>query len=225
VFDYGSIVFFNMGVTERDAVLELASSLCEAPIASKDRNTDDYRVVVRPELEHWAQFEADHTVLQKLDLNNIGVIGTVLAQTVALEHYEKRVDNMIEIFSKLNKSTEEKGQMDIKKDRLFKLVARNNNTLTFVSTRMKIMARSDTAWQYAQYDRVLQHLRKDFELTGRFEHLDYKLDLIQTQAKFYLDIIQNQKSDTLEWTIIVLIAIEICVSLYDISLTLAGSHS
>ena len=33
-------------------------------------------------------------------------------------------------------ATEEKGQMDIKKDRLFKLVARNNNTLTFVSTRM-----------------------------------------------------------------------------------------
>ena len=86
------------------------------------------------------------------------------------------------------------------------------------------MARSETAWQYAQYDQVLQHLRKDFELQRRFEHLDYKLDLIQTQAKFYLDIIQNQKSDTLEWTIIILIAIEICVSLYDISLTLSG-HS
>ena len=195
-----------------------------APIAAEDRNTDDYRVVVRPELNHWAQFEVDHTVLQRLDLNNIGVIGTVLAQTVALEHYERRVDNMIEIFSGLNKATEEMGQLDIKKDRLFKLVARNNNTLTFVSTRMKIMARSETAWQYAQYDQVLQHLRRDFELQRRFEHLDYKLDLIQTQAKFYLDIIQNQKSDTLEWTIIILIAIEICVSLYDISLTLSSHH-
>ena len=35
---------------------------------------------------------------------HVGVIGTVLAQTVALEHYERRVDNMIEIFSGLNKA-------------------------------------------------------------------------------------------------------------------------
>lgn len=34
--------------------------------------------------------------------------------------------------------------------------------------------------------------------------------------KFFLEIQQNQKSDTLEWIIILLITGEICVSLYDI---------
>ena len=58
-------------------------------------------------------------------------------------------------------------------------------------------------------------LRADFELEERFDHLDYKLNLIQTQSKFYLEILQNRKSDTLEWIIIVLISMEICVSLYD----------
>ena len=217
VFDYGGVVFFNMPSKEREEVLALVSSFCESPIPSAERNTDDYRIIVRPELEHWAKFEADHTVLKQLDVNTIGIVGTVLAQSVALDHYEQRVDAMIEVFSDLNASTEKRGKLDIKKNKLFELVARNNNTLTFVSTRMKIMSRSETAWQYPQYDEVLQHLRKDFELNQRFEHLDYKLELIQTQAKFYLDIIQNQKSDLLEWTIIILIAIEICVSLYDMS--------
>ena len=122
------------------------------------------------------------------------VIGTVLAQTVALEHHEIKVDNMIEIFSGLNKSTEETGEMDISKARLFKLVAENNNTLTELVTRMRLLGRSDTAWQYAQYDAVWNGLRKDFELEDRFDHLDYKLNLIQTQVKFYLEILQNRKS-------------------------------
>ena len=67
------------------------------------------------------------------------------------------------------------------------------------------------------YRAVMEHLRREFDLIKRFENFDWKLDTIQQQAKFYLDIIQNQKSDFLEWTIIILIAIEICVSLYDMS--------
>ena len=215
VYKYGSAVFFNMGRREREECLKLVRSFAKAPLAVPC--TDDYRVMVRPGLEPWAQFEADHVVLKRLDLNNVSVIGTVLAQTVALEHHEIKVDNMIEIFSGLNKSTEETGEMDISKARLFKLVAENNNTLTELVTRMRLLGRSDTAWQYAQYDAVWNGLRKDFELEDRFDHLDYKLNLIQTQVKFYLEILQNRKSDTLEWIIIVLISMEILVSLYDMS--------
>ena len=213
VYKYGSVVFFNMGRRERDECLKLARSFTKTPIALPC--TDDYRVMVRPGMEGWAEFAADHVVLKRLDLNNISVIGTVLAQTVALEYHELKVDNMIEIFSGLNKTTEETGEMDISKARLFKLVAENNNTLTELVTRMRLLGRSDTAWQYSQYDKVWSGLRADFELEERFDHLDYKLNLIQTQSKFYLEILQNRKSDTLEWIIIVLISMEICVSLYD----------
>ena len=195
--------------------MKLVRSFCPKPLPVPC--TDDYRVMVRPGLEPWALFEADHVVLKRLDLNNISVIGTVLAQTVALEHHELKVDNMIEIFSGLNKTTYETGEMDISKNKLFKLVAENNNTLTELVTRMRLLGRSDTAWQYAQYDKVWNGLRKDFELEDRFDHLDYKLNLIQTQVKFYLEILQNRKSDTLEWIIILLISMEICVSLYDMS--------
>ena len=215
VYKYGSAVFFNMGRREREECLKLVRSFAKAPLAVPC--TDDYRVMVRPGLEPWAQFEADHVVLKRLDLNNVSVIGTVLAQTVALEHHEIKVDSMIEIFSGLNKTTEETGEMDISKAKLFKLVAENNNTLTELVTRMRLLGRSDTAWQYAQYDAVWNGLRKDFELEDRFDHLDYKLNLIQTQVKFYLEILQNRKSDTLEWIIIVLISMEILVSLYDMS--------
>jgi len=215
VFKFGSVVFYNMGLREREECLKLARSFTSTPLAVP--MTDDYRVAVRPTLADWASLENDHIVLKRMDINNISVISSVLAQTVALEHYEQKVDGMVEIFSKLNKSTELTGDLNISKKRLFSLVAENNNTLTELITKLGLLGRSDTAWQYAQYNMVWEGLRQDFELEDRFQDLDYKLNLIQTQVKFYLEILQNRKSDALEWIIIVLISLEICVSLYDMS--------
>lgn len=42
-----------------------------------------------------------------------------------------------------------------------------------------------------------------------------QFDLIQDNLKYFLEIIQNKKSDFLEYMIVVLIAAEICVSLFD----------
>ena len=215
VFKFGSVVFYNMGFKEREECLKLARTFTSTPLTVP--MTDDYRVVVRPTLSDWASLESDHIVLKRMDINNISVISSVLAQTVALEHYEQKVDGMVEIFSKLNKSTELTGDLNISKKRLFSLVAENNNTLTELITKLGLLGRSDTAWQYAQYNIVWEGLRQDFELEDRFQDLDYKLNLIQTQVKFYLEILQNRKSDALEWIIIVLISLEICVSLYDMS--------
>ena len=215
VFKFGSVVFYNVGAQEREECLELTRNFVESPLAYPMK--EDYLVKVSPRLDEWAKLESDHIVLKRLDVNNISVISAVLAQTVALEHYEHKVDAMVEIFSKLNKSTELTGDLNISKKRLFSLVAENNNTLTELITRLGLLGRSDTAWQYAQYNIVWEGLRQDFELEDRFRDLDYKLNLIQTQVKFDLEILQKRKSDFLEWTIIVLIALEICVSLYDMS--------
>ena len=43
-----------------------------------------------------------------------------------------------------------------------------------------------------------------------------QFDLIQDNLKYFLEIIQNKKSDFLEYMIVVLIAAEIFVSLYDL---------
>ena len=50
----------------------------------------------------------------------------------------------------------------------------------------------------------------------RFRTLDMKLNLIQDNLKYFLEILQNRKSDTLEWTIIILIAMEIGLTLYEL---------
>ena len=121
VFKFGSVVFYNMDLRSARC-LKLARTFTSTPLAVP--MTDDYRVVVRPTLSDWAT-ESDHIVLKRMDINNIKLSRAALAQT-ALEHYEQKVDGMVEIFSKLNKSTELTGDLNISKKRLFSLVAENN---------------------------------------------------------------------------------------------------
>jgi hypothetical protein len=79
-----------------------------------------------------------------------------------------------------------------------------------------IMSRLDVAWHDPTCAAVYDHLRDDLEIDARLAALGAKLTFVQDNLKYFLEIMQNKKSDTLEWTIIVLIAAEICVSLYDL---------
>lgn len=51
-------------------------------------------------------------------------------------------------------------------------------------------------------------MKEEFEIEQRFDNIELKLDMIQQNAKFFLEILHNQKTNTLEWVIIVLIAFE-----------------
>jgi uncharacterized Rmd1/YagE family protein len=64
--------------------------------------------------------------------------------------------------------------------------------------------------------KIWEFLRSELEMDGRFKTLESKLNLIQDNLKYFLEILQNRKSDTLEWIIIILIGAEICLSLYDL---------
>ena len=67
------------------------------------------------------------------------------------------------------------------------------------------------------HDKLWEGLREEFELSDRFNHLELKVGMVQASAQFFLDMIHNQKSDTMEWIIVLLIAVEILICLHDIS--------
>jgi uncharacterized Rmd1/YagE family protein len=51
----------------------------------------DYGVLVRPTLPEWSEGGQDQITLRMLDTDNIRVISSILGQSIALDHYAKRV--------------------------------------------------------------------------------------------------------------------------------------
>jgi uncharacterized Rmd1/YagE family protein len=60
-------------------------------------------------------------------------------------------------------------------------------------------------------------MKEEFEIEQRFDNIELKLDMIQQNAKFFLEILHNQKTNTLEWVIIVLIAFECGLMILEMS--------
>ena len=172
VTGFGSVVFFGVAPAAQAAFLDAARRACTKQLAAP--YADELQLRVQPSLRHWSALAADTLALRALDSNNLRVVSLVLAQSVALNHFEAKVDAMLEVFGALNREMEKVGTMPLPKRRLFQLVAENNSTITDVITKLGLLSRSDAAWAAARYAKIWEGLRADFELDDRFENLHFK---------------------------------------------------
>jgi uncharacterized Rmd1/YagE family protein len=168
----------------------------------------------------------DYCLVQELNMKAVDVISNVMAQSVALDSYNDTVDSLLQEFEQINKAVvmkdtnrnwfgnlmapKQQNQPILDRDKLFRAVALNNAIFIEMVSKVGIKDRIDTAWNLSQYEDISQGLIEEFDIEQRFEHIEFKLNLIQQNAKFFLEVLSNQKSNSLEWIIIVLIMFE-CV--------------
>jgi Uncharacterised ACR, YagE family COG1723 len=160
----------------------------------------------------------DYCVLNELDMNGISVVSHVMAQTVALDTYNDMVDELLTKFAKINYKVTQTGLVpDSERAFLFKTIAQNHIIFNDMISKLRIKDRSDTAWNLTRYESTWYGMRDEFEMDERFENMEFKLKLIEQNAKFFVEALQSQKSSTLEWIIIVLIAVECVIMTADMT--------
>ncbi|KAL2326665.1 hypothetical protein Fmac_025723 [Flemingia macrophylla] len=214
VFQYGSIVLFNVPEHEVDGYLKVVKKHASGLLP--EMRKDEYEVREKPALSTWMQGGLDYIMLQYLNIDGIRTIGSVLGQSIALDYYGRQVDGMVAEFTDINREMEATGKFKMQRKKLFQLVGKANSNLADVILKLGLFERSDIAWKDAKYAQIWEYLRDEFELTQRFASLDFKLKFVEHNIRFLQEILQNRKSDFLEWLIIALIGAEILLSLYDI---------
>ena len=141
-----------------------------------------------------------------------------MAQTVALDSYNDTVDELLANFGKINSTVTKTGSFSAAdKTFLFKTVAQNNSIFIDMISRVRLKDRSETAWNLVKYEKIHYDMKEEFEIDARFDHIEFKLNLIQKNAKFFLEVLQHQKSNSLEWIIVVLIGVECVIMCVDMS--------
>ncbi|KAF0852478.1 conserved mitochondrial C-terminal DUF155 domain-containing protein [Andalucia godoyi] len=220
---HGGSVAFSTPVTP---LLRLIREFSVEPIAAPLH--DDFTVAIAPKLPHWFELRPgqDTVVVQELDLNNLLVIAGVLRQTVALDHFEKKVDMLVSTFTKLNEelglvySSQSGGSGSYsfglrRRAELFRLVAENNTLMAEILSKTRVLDKSEISWKHGKYSGVSQDLKDEFELEERFRGIDFKMNLVQHNTKFFLELVHQDKSDRLEWIIIILISVEVVLAIMD----------
>ncbi|KAL6501182.1 hypothetical protein OROHE_025045 [Orobanche hederae] len=215
VFQYGSIVLFNVADHEVDGYLKVVERHASGLLP--EMRKDEYEVREKPTLNTWMQGGLDYIMLQYLNVDGIRTVGSVLGQSIALDYYVRQVDGMVGEFTDINRGMEKTGTFTMERKKLFQLVGKANSNLADVILKLGLFERSDIAWKDAKYAQIWEYLRDEFELTQRFASLDFKLKFVEHNIRFLQEILQNRKSDFLEWLIIILIGAEILISVYDIA--------
>ncbi|KNA20758.1 hypothetical protein SOVF_049290 [Spinacia oleracea] len=215
VFQYGSVVMFNVRNHEVDGYLKIVERHASGLLP--EMRKDEYEVLEKPTLSTWMQAGLDRIMLQYLNVDGIRTIGSVLGQSIALDYYVRQVDGMVAEFTDINRAMEKTGTFTMERKKLFQLVGKANSNLADVILKLGLFERSDIAWKDAKYAQIWEYLRDEFELTQRFASLDFKLKFVEHNIRFLQEILQNRKSDFLEWLIIILIGAEILISVYDIA--------
>jgi uncharacterized Rmd1/YagE family protein len=223
VTSYGSAVFFDTPKELKDRCLTLLlnknPSVVSEPLKDHTLYKEEFAVTVDPGIApRWSILEnPDCIVLQKMDVMNMQTVSHVLAQSVALDFYSNHVEKTLETFCSLNQEMMESANIGkLNKQVLLQLVAENNIVMSDIISKLGVHERFDVAWREAKYGDLWDYLRTELEIESRFETLDMKLNLVQGNLKYILELHQQRKSVALEWTIIALIAVEIVLSLYQI---------
>jgi len=212
------VVFFNVSSGEATALLRRIKGQGVDPIPRGFEQKEEFEVVIRPTLTETAWVNGDFVTVKDLNMDIVAVISTIMAQTVVLDSYNDTVDELLVTFASINSTVKRTGKFtDMVQEAMFKVVAQNNSLFIDMIAKLGIKDRSDTAWNLSQYERVHEGMKDEFEIDSRFEHIEFKLNLIQQNAKFFLEILQSQKSDALEWIIIVLITFECALMILEMS--------
>ena len=230
VFGFGSVVFFNVSPKEIAVLVEEIKGISTGRLLPGSERRDRFCVHVQPphitygfgedrfkddennenENNNEEVVTADYCIVPELNMKSVDVISNVMAQSVALDAYNDTVDELLADFETINHKVTIEGNLStVDRDKLFRALAKNNSIFLKLS-KVGIKDRVDTAWNLSQYESVSEGMREEFDIDRRFEHIEFKLNLVQQNAKFFLEVLANQKSDSLEWIIIVLILLE-CV--------------
>jgi uncharacterized Rmd1/YagE family protein len=142
VFQYGSVVFFNIPDDQHREHLKGISqhALVTSTIPFGKQPTEAYRVIIHEHLEKPSVIKSTHLNIRSLDMNNISIVGTIMAETVALDYYAMMVDNMLHSFLEMNSKIQSTGNMDgLSAKELHQLVASNNIVITNVLSKVSIL--------------------------------------------------------------------------------------
>nr|KJB80292.1 hypothetical protein B456_013G090500 [Gossypium raimondii] len=198
IFQYGSAVLFNIEDREVESYLEIVQRHASGLLPEMRR--DDYCVKEQPLLAKDMQGGPDYIVVKTLDTDSIRIIGSVLGQSIALDYFVSQVDGMVEEFANINRAMEKTGTFTMDRTKLIKLVGKANSNLADVILKVGLFERSEIAWREAKYAQIYEYLREEYE----------------HNIHFLQEVIQNRRSDLLEWCIIFLLAIENIIAIYEI---------
>jgi required for meiotic nuclear division protein 1 len=152
-------------------------------------------------------------VVDRLGAERTSVIAMSVAQSAAMDYYERIVDEMFLRTDHLVDRLESVGRAPIKTRPLHRFIGAAIGTRNEVLSVLHLLDKPDAIWEDATADRIYQELRAEFDLADRYLALELKLRSVQEALELVLDMSRDYRLVALEVAIVLLIVVEIVLSI------------
>ena len=157
---------------------------------------------------------ADGTlILDHLTPDRASVVALIVAQSAAMEYYERIVEEMFGRTDRLVDRMEKRGTVPLRTRPLHKFIGAAIGTRNEVLSILHLLDKPDEAWDDPGMNRIYDELRAEFDLVDRYQSLELKLRSVQEALELVLDVARDRRLVLLEEAIVLLIVFEIALTL------------
>lgn len=211
IFPFGSIVFINMQHHEIVDTVNYLMTVDPALTNPSYDYSDDYRLELTDEPE---SIDYDAMWVHALAAYQPGILSLVLAKSVALEKVETDIEQLLDDVEPIIDSLQH-GNLNARDGTVARMAARilrfKYNTVSYIM----LLDKPDITWNNADAEALYTNLSRIFELDERYDKMQAKSSTLMDILQMFTSLVQHRKSNTLEWMIIALIAIEIIIMLVE----------
>jgi len=204
---FGVVTFWNIPKRQREEFIQEISPFVEK-FNPNSLYFDTLKVIVGKELED-VKFGKVH--LTKIDKEKIQVISFVISQSVALEKYEKEIEERVSNLEKLIDVLKSGNLRNLNQKELLREIGDILAVRQSSISHLSLFDKPETVWERAELETLYNKLFSEFELEDRFDILNEKIRFLSDHNKLLLDFITTQRGHFLEIIIIILILIEILI--------------
>lgn len=209
-YRYGALTFVDADPRERAAEIEtikIAFGITSDSKAITEEFLVEESESYKPRVEH------NKILLDELTAERRAVIAKTVSQSVAMECYEQLTDSVKSKVSTMVDKLEERGRINMSPEQLYKTVGYAMSIHSEVIGMLHLLDKPDLIWEDKIMDGLYAELRAAFDLGDRFKALEYKLTTIKDNLAILADTVKDARLHRLDFTIVVLILVEIAFSL------------
>jgi required for meiotic nuclear division protein 1 len=210
VFDYGAVVLFDHSDEEIGEVLTLLDSC--ALRKNRRISQDEFMLHLSPRMK--MPEGTDELTVRELNRDIALVVGVVLSRSVSVEYYESLVANALATFELTISELATRGWMPKGRRELTKQVGFALSVEHELAYNISVLDDPDIVWDGgAKIEALYASLKREFDLVDRIRLIQQKVSIISRSSTFVLGRLEAQRSNMLEWIIILLILSEIILAL------------
>jgi uncharacterized Rmd1/YagE family protein len=212
IYPFGAMVTHDVSSERREA--ELARLRRFGPRLTMQVIREDYMVREAPDQPIHVRDGA--LTVDRFTPQRAGIVALTVAQSAAMEYYERLVDQLFTRTSSLVERLERRGSVPFRTRPLNRFIGEAIATRSEVLSVLHLLDKPDAAWEDPAMDRIYDDLRAEFDLIDRYAAMESKLRSIQEALQLILEVARDRRLVLLELVIVLLILLEVIAPIWPI---------